>query len=402
MVAVPTPAGIIAAYRLDDGAGTIPDGTVAYPDFLNAPPWTGPDRTPRGMMPYTSGTTGRPKGIRRQPATPEIAARAATSLKAGFGIEAGVRTLVTAPIYHAAPNLQALNTTLLGELVVVDPRFDAESLLRDVERHRLNHLYLAPIMLVRLLRLEEETRGRYDLSSLRFVISTGAPVSRDVKARMIDWWGPIINEVYAGSEAGLVAFASAAEWVERPGTVGRVLPNVSVRILDDDNREVPAGEVGTIYIHQGAWPEWTYNNMAEERARIEVDGHVTMGDMGYFDADGYLYISDRKRDMVISGGVNIYPAEIEMVLITMPGVQDCAVFGIPDDEYGEALAAVVQPLEGRTLDTAGVQDFLKERVAGYKVPRVVEFCESLPREDSGKIFKRTLRDPYWAGTGRRI
>lgn len=403
VVAVPTPKEIVTDYGLADEASIVPEGAVAYEDFLaSATPWEGPDRSPRAQMAYTSGTTGRPKGVRREVMTPELAERANENLKMGFGIEPGMRTVVVTPLYHSAPGVQALYSTLTGDLVVIESRFEAAGLLALIERHKINHLYLAPIMFVRLLRLDETTRNAHDLSSLGYVLSTGAPVPPDVKRRMIDWWGPVINELYAASEAGLVTVTRSEDWLERPGTVGRTLPHVSVRILDDNGNELPAGEVGSVYIRQSAWPDFTYNNLEEERASIEIDGHVTMGDMGYFDADGYLYISDRKRDMVISGGVNIYPAEIETVLINMPNVQDCAVFGIPDEEYGESLAAVVQPMPDSTLEAESVRSFLRERIAGYKVPRVVEFRQDMPREDTGKIFKRKLRDPYWKEAGRKI
>jgi long-chain acyl-CoA synthetase len=257
-------------------------------------------------------------------------------------------------------------------------------------------------MFARLLKLPESVRQRYDVSSMRFVISMGSPCAPEVKRAMIEWWGPVIHESYAASEFGLVTFISAAEALERPGSAGRVLPAASVRILDRAGREVPPGEVGLIYARNGAYPDFTYANNDGARRAIERDGLCTLGDMGYVDADGYLYVCDRDSDMVISGGVNIYPAEIEAALVTMPGVADCAVFGIPDAEFGEALAAAVQPQPGARLEAAAVQAWLRERLAGYKVPRTVAFMEALPREDSGKIFKRLLKQPYWAGSGRRI
>jgi long-chain acyl-CoA synthetase len=365
-------------------------------------PWNAVPRQPRGNMPYTSGTTGRPKGVRRRVATPEQRELATALYRTVLGIEPGVRALLAAPLYHSAPNLYALQAALAGELLVLESRFDAERTLALVEQHRIQSLYLVPTMFVRLLRLPAEARRRYDLSSVRFVSSTGSPCPPEVKKAMIDWWGPVITETYASSETGHVTFIDSREWAKRPGSVGRPLPHTALKILDDAGRELPAGEIGTIYVRQPAYPDFTYTNNPEARAALERDGLWAVGDMGYVDAEGYLYVADRKSDMVISGGVNIYPAEIEAVLMTMPGLADCAVFGIPDAEFGEALAAAVQPQPGAQLTAQGVGDFLKERISNYKVPKVITFHDALPREDSGKIFKRRLRDPYWEKAGRRI
>ena len=365
-------------------------------------PWRGAPRTPRTNMPYTSGTTGRPKGVRRMPATETQRALALELYRTVLGLEPGMRALVSAPLYHSAPNLYAMQALLHGSLLMVEPRFDAERTLALIERHRLTNVYLVPTMFVRLLRLPLETRQRYDLSSLRFISSTGSPCPPDVKRAMIDWVGPIISETYAASELGHVTFIGSRDWLERPGSVGRPLGQGVVKILDEAGRELPAGEIGLIYCRQPAYPDFTYTNNPQARAALERDGLWCVGDMGYLDAAGYLYVADRKSDMVISGGVNIYPAEIEAVLMTMPGIADCAVFGIPDAEFGEALAAAVQPRDSQAMTDRQVQDFLRARIASYKVPRVVTFHEALPREDSGKIFKRLLRAPYWADAGRRI
>jgi long-chain acyl-CoA synthetase len=366
------------------------------------PPWEGSARTPRGNMPYTSGTTGRPKGVRRAPANEEQRRLAAELYRVALGVEPGMRAMVSAPLYHSAPNLYATQALLGGALLALEPRFDAEATLAAIERHRLTNLYLVPTMYVRLLRLPPETRRRYDVSSLRFISSTGSPCAPEVKRAMIDWFGPVITETYASSETGHITFIDSHEWLRRPGSVGRALAQARVRILDENGRELPRGEMGLIYSRQPAYPDFTYSNDAAARAALERDGLWSVGDMGYLDADGYLYIADRKSDMVISGGVNIYPAEIEAALMTLPGVADCAVFGIPDAEFGEALAAAVQPNAAVNLSAQEVKDHLKEKIAGYKVPRVVTFHAMLPREDSGKIFKRLLREPYWRDAGRKI
>ena len=365
-------------------------------------PWSGSPRTPRGNMPYTSGTTGRPKGVRRVPATEAQRSLAAALYRTVLGIEPGLRALLSAPLYHSAPNLYAVQAAVNGALLVLEPRFDAEATLALIERYRLTNAYLVPTMFVRLLRLPDDVRRRYDLSSLRFISSTGSPCAPEVKRAMIEWFGPIVNETYASSEAGHVTFIDSASWLAHPGSVGRPLGNGIVKILDDTGRSLAPGEIGLICCRQPAYPDFTYTNNPAARAAIERDGLVSVGDMGYLDADGYLYVADRKSDMVISGGVNIYPAEIEAALMTMPAVGDCAVFGIPDSEFGEALAAAVELRDGHRVSAEEVQHFLRDRIANYKVPRVIAFHERLPREESGKIFKRLLREPYWAGAGRRI
>jgi long-chain acyl-CoA synthetase len=282
------------------------------------------------------------------------------------------------------------------------PRFDAEELLRLIEAERIDTVFMVPTMFIRLLKLPEALRKKYDTSSLRHVIHAAAPCPADVKRAMIQWWGPVVYEYYGSTESSALTFANSADALNKPGTVGKVLDGVELRFLGEDGDPLPQGEIGEIYSKVAANPDFTYHNKPEKRAEIERDGFITSGDVGYIDADGYVFICDRKRDMVISGGVNIYPAEIEAALHAVAGVHDCAVFGIPDDEFGEALMAVVEPQAGVTLDVASIRAQLKASLADYKVPKHVEILKSLPREDSGKIFKRRLRDPYWERAGRRI
>ncbi|MDA8107913.1 MAG: AMP-binding protein [Betaproteobacteria bacterium] len=395
------------AYGVPPERVRVPAGSREWSAWLAAQPrWAGEPRTPRWNMPYTSGTTGRPKGVRRLPPRREEAARVAELAREarykGFGIETGMRALLPGPLYHSAPNLYAIQALQLEGLLALEPRFDAERTLALIERHRLTHAYLVPTMYVRLLKLPESVKRRYDLSSLRFVSTTGSPCPPEVKRAMIEWWGPVIHECYASSEAGVVTSITPEEALDRPGSAGRPVGAGALRILDAEGRALPAGEVGLVYARQPAYPDFTYNNNPQARRALERDGLWTLGDMGYVDEAGYLYICDRAADMVISGGVNIYPAEIEAVLHAMPGVRDCAVFGIPDPEFGEVLAAAIEPEPGARLDGAAVKAFLGERIAHYKVPRVVEQHERLPREESGKIFKRRLRDPHWEKSGRKI
>jgi long-chain acyl-CoA synthetase len=393
------------ALRAQAAAGIPPDLPVVtdWGRFVQGEaPWNGQARSPGALMPYTSGTTGRAKGVRRLPQTPEQMALLQQGFARVLGIQPGMRALHPAPLYHSAPSGYAVQATLHGDLLVLEERFDAERALALIETHRLTHAYLVPTMYARLLRLPEEVKRRYDLSSMRFVASTGSPCPAEVKRAMIDWWGPVFNESYAASELGYVTSISSAEALRKPGAAGRPVGEASIRILDESGRELPRGQVGLIYARQPAFPDFMYNNNAGARREIERDGLLSLGDMGFVDDDGYLYVCDRAADMVISGGVNIYPAEIEAVLVLMPGVRDCAVFGIPDDEFGEALAVAVQTETGSSVEAEDVKRYLQERIANYKVPRVVTFHAELPREESGKIFKRRLRAPYWEKSGRRI
>lgn len=395
VVAVATPPSLRLAFGLGDRAGRAPSRSLTWERLLaRASRYDGPPCPPLAPMPYSSGTTGRPKGIRREPLTAEHHARAAEVNRKAFGIGPGLRTALVVPLYHSAPSVHSLQALLNGELVVIHPRFDAERLLADIERYRLNNLYLVPTLFVRLLRLPAVAKRRHDLSSLRFVLTTGSPCPIEVKEAMIEWWGPIIAETYGSSEVGPVTFCSAAESLARPGTVGRPLPGAQVRIYDEAGTPLATGQLGAIYCRQAALPDFTYNNNDAARRAIGRDGLVGLGDIGYLDEAGYLYVCDRTPDVVISGGVNIYPAEIEQVLMAMPGVADCAVFGVPDPEFGESLAAYVQGEPGMFLDGEATRAFVRKRLAGYKVPRLVKFVDALPREDTGKILKRKLRASY--------
>jgi long-chain acyl-CoA synthetase len=355
-------------------------------------------------MIYTSGTTGRPKGVQRAPADAEFQASMARVIQAGFGISAhgDFTALMTGPMYHSAPNSYGLTAVRNGARVVLQPRFDAEDLLATIERERISHMHVVPTMFVRLLRLPEEVRRRYDVSSLEFVVHGAAPCPPAVKRAMIDWWGPVINEYYGSTETSLITVQTSEEALARPGSVGRPMPGATVRIYDDEGRVLPTGEVGEIYMRHSLVVDFTYRGRDDARAEVERDGLITCGDVGYLDEDGYLYLCDRKRDMVISGGVNIYPAEIEAALLQMPEVRDCAVFGIPHEEFGETLCAYVEPQAGASPSPEEIRIYLASHISDYKIPRLIELRPSLPREDTGKIFKRKLREPYWRDAGRHI
>lgn len=385
--------------------GTDPDA-VEYEPWLAAQlPYDGPRVAPRGHLAYTSGTTGRPKGVLRNPVPLDDADRQLANMRSvvaqSIGIVPGCRALMSAPLYHSAPGVFIQQALQMAERLVLTARFDAEQVLALVEQHRIDVLYLVPIMYVRLLKLPPDVRARYDLSSIRFVASTGSPCAPEVKRAMLDWLGPVIHETYASSEAGMVTVATPADAAARPGTAGRPVDAAQLRILDVDGNACAPGEVGLVYVRQPAYPDFTYLNNDAARRAIDRDGLISLGDMGYVDADGYLFICDRASDMVISGGVNIYPAEIEHQLVRYPGVADCAVFGVPDDEYGERLHGVIEPMPDTRIDPAAVTEWLRARLSGFKVPRTIEIA-SLPRDETGKLAKRRLRDQHWAGRTRRV
>jgi long-chain acyl-CoA synthetase len=326
----------------------------------------------------------------------------ADNVRLVYGLAPGARALLPAPLYHSAPNMYATQALLLGATLFLESRFDPERVLSRIEKEKITRAYLVPTMFSRMLKLPEAVRRRYDLSSIEFVITMGSPCAPEVKRAMIEWWGPVIHESYAASELGLVTFICAADALRKPGSAGRPIPGVRLAIMDTAGSALPPRETGLIYARQPGYSDFTYNNNDAARRKLEHDGLWTLGDMGWLDEEGYLFLSDRAVDMVISGGVNIYPAEIEASLITMPGVADCAVFGIPDAEFGESLLAAIQPEPGAGLTQESVRGWLAARIANYKVPRQVAFHDRLPREDSGKIFKRRLRAPYWERAGRKI
>ena len=405
VLAVPTPEEIAAAYNVPIEKRQAPAGIETWDPFVaRSASNTEPPRASRGSMIYTSGTTGRPKGVRRQPSSPAMQAASAQEVGRYWGVLAdpSIVVLMNGPMYHSAPAAYGMGSARLGLRMVLQPRFEAEDMLRLIDRHKVSHMHIVPTMFVRLLRLPDDVKRRYDLSSLRWVTHGAAPCAPAVKRQMIDWWGPVINEYYGATETGIVVWHNSQEALRKPGTVGHIVDGGLLRIVDEDGRDVKQGEIGEIYLRGPHLSEFTYNNDDAKRREVALGELVTVGDVGYQDADGYIFLCDRKRDMIISGGVNIYPAEIESVLIQMPGVRDCAVFGIPDEEFGEQICAYVEPQADAAVDAASVRAYLAQHLARYKVPKVVEFIATLPREDSGKIFKRKLRAPYVEKMGRSI
>ncbi|MGH9019611.1 MAG: AMP-binding protein, partial [Acidimicrobiales bacterium] len=405
VLGVRTPADIARGYGVSADESMLADGVTEWGPWRDGfAPGDADVSADAGTILYTSGTTGHPKGVRRIPGTRgETDAGAYTmDVLRYFGLWPTMRTVIAGPMYHSAPYAYAMAAARYGaDLIVLQDRFDAEGLLALVERHRIDSLYLVPTMFVRLLRLGDDVRARYDLSSLRQVSHTAAPCPPAVKRALIEWLGPIVTEFYGSTEVGLVTGCDSAEWLAHPGSVGHRLASCEVRVLTDEG-EAGVGEVGQVFVRAHAASDFTYEGRADDRAAIERDGLVTCGDVGYFDADGYLYLCDRVRDMIISGGVNIYPVEVEACLLTLAGVADVAVFGVPDDEFGESVAAAVQLDAGATLSAEDVRAHVRAHLAHFKAPKVVAFHDELPREDTGKIFKRKLRAPYWEGAGRTI
>jgi fatty-acyl-CoA synthase/long-chain acyl-CoA synthetase len=357
-------------------------------------------------MLYSSGTTGRPKGIKRafegKPIDwPNPLLMTLCADMCGMGPDSIY--LSPAPLYHAAPlrfNMMAI--TLGGTSIIVE-RFDAEEFLELVEKHKATQSQLVPTMFVRMLKLPEEVRSRHDISSLKGAIHAAAPCPVDVKAKMIDWWGPILIEYYAGSEGNGVTVCSSQQWLQHRGSVGRAVVG-KIRILDEHDAEVPVGEIGAIYFADA--PVFSYHNDPEKTKRAyNARGWSTLGDVGYLDQDDFLYLTDRKSYMIISGGVNIYPQETEDVLINHPAVADVAVFGVPNEEMGEEVKAVVQPHDmasaGRALEAELIQ-FCKTHLSPLKCPRTVDFEAELPRTPTGKLVKRHLRDRYWPKPPARL
>jgi acyl-CoA synthetase (AMP-forming)/AMP-acid ligase II len=383
--------------------GTI-DGFASYEDAVATQPTTPIDdeRTGATML-YSSGTTGRPKGVLRPlPDTkPGDGEDRLAALSGPYKFRDGMVYLSPAPMYHAAPLAFSINTHRFGGTVVIMEKFDPAAALRAIETHKVTHSQWVPTMFVRLLRLSDAERLGPDLSSHECAIHAAAPCPVAVKQQMIEWWGPIIHEYYAGTEGNGSTGINSEEWLAHPGSVGRPR-GATVHIIDDEGNEVGPGQEGTIYFASPTG-QFEYHNDPEKTAgsRLTVGDKqlTTLGDVGYLDEEGYLYLTDRKAYMIISGGVNIYPREIEDVLIQHPAVADVAVFGIPNEEMGEEVKAVVQLLPGNEPDDATrteLLQFTRSHLAGYKCPRTLDFIDELPRLPTGKLYKRVLRDPYWA------
>jgi acyl-CoA synthetase (AMP-forming)/AMP-acid ligase II len=404
---VPETPGVQLRLMLD---GTI-DGHESYesavagfePTPLDAPRIAGDD------MLYSSGTTGRPKGVAREFTNTTLDAEpggVGGLMSLLFGVTSEDVYLSPAPMYHAAPLRFSMGAQALGCTVVVMEHFDAEQYLALVQRYRVTVSQVVPTMFVRMLKLPVEVRSSYDVSSLRAVIHAAAPCPIPVKKQMIEWFGPIIHEYYAGTEGNGFVYCNSDMWLAHPGTVGMPIA-CTLHICGDDGEELPHYESGTIYFEGGAAFEY-HNDPDKTASSRHPKGWSTLGDVGYLDDDNFLYLTDRKAYMIISGGVNIYPQEAENVLITHPKVVDVAVFGVPNEDFGEEVKAVVQPVTMPATDDeakALAQEliaFCRGELADVKCPRTIDFRPELPRHPTGKLYKRLLKDEYWKGAGRTI
>ena len=374
------------------------EAVSAYPDTPIADEWLGT------AMLYSSGTTGRPKGILRPlPENPPSQPLPLFGFLNGlWQCREGMAYLSPAPLYHSAPQANVALTIRNGGTVVIMEEFDPVRYLALVERYHITHTQLVPTMFSRMLKLPPDVRRRYDLSSLRIAVHAAAPCPVQVKEQMIDWWGPIIHEYYGATEGMGFTACSTAEWLAHRGTVGKVLLG-ELHVLDETMQPAPRGQPGELWF-KTASPFVYFNDPARTQATRSEDGTMsTVGDVGYVDDDGFLYLTDRSTFMIISGGVNIYPQECENLLITHPQVADAAVFGVPNEDLGEEVKAVVQPVEGVAPDDAFAQSliaFCREHLAPMKCPRSVDFTEALPRLPTGKLYKKPLREKYWQGLGQ--
>ena len=381
--------------------GTIP-GVPSLADLRTEQPRTPPaDRRPGGLFVYTSGTTGKPKGIRRPIPDGDVGQIANDS--ATFGRAFDFRPfegpmLVSTGMFHGGSHSYYMGGLHVGHTLVIMAKFEPERTLQLIEQYKVRTGYMVPTQFHRLLQLPEDVRDRYDVSSLHAVVHSAAPCPRPVKEQMMAWWGPVIWETYGGME-GAATIAKPHRWLEKPGTVGRAVRGVRLFVLDDDGNELPAGEVGNIYMDNGVG--FSYHDDPDQTESAFKGKRFSLGDIGYLDSDGYLFISDRAKDMIITGGTNVYPAEIEAALLEHPKVADAGVIGIPDPDWGETITAVVQLKPGvQPTDELQVEliAFCKERLASYKVPRRWEFRDDLPRTEAGKLYKRKIRDEYVAAT----
>ena len=400
-------AGVPEAGRISVGAGAIPGFTPLDTVLAGQPDGPPVDRVAGQFMQYTSGTTGRPKAVQRTLPSfdPETWVQVFSGNLLRYDIEPGGDAvhLVTSPMYHMSPLSFGYFSAHFEHPVVLMEKWDAEEALRLVERYRVTDTAMVPTQLHRLMQLPAEVRAAYDVSSLRQVIHAAAPCPIDLKRRLFDWLGPVIYEFYGATEGG-GTLAKPQDWLDHPGTVGRPWQGADVKVLDDEGNEVPTGTVGTVYMKLMGG-DFRYKGDDEKTAANRHGDFFTVGDMGELDEDGFLYLRDRKIDMIISGGVNVYPAEVEAALLSHPAVGDAAVFGIPDEDWGEQVMAVVEPAPGSVASNELAAELLAHcatQLAKYKCPRSIDFTEAMPRDPNGKLYKRRLRDPYWERSGREL
>ena len=392
----PTPTDVADSYHIDVSARSISadraldlEKSLQTTEQISTQP-----KAFRGMFAYTSGSTGRPKGIKR---------KADDSSADKYAVYRGLsqslmqlttndRFYVAAPIYHSAPNTLSLCSLAASDVdIYISTKFDPEHFLNAIEKHKITHIYIVPTMMIRLLKLPQTIREQYDLSSLKYAISTGSACPTDIKTAMIDWFGPIFYESYGASEIGFMTLISSSEASQKPGSVGKVVAGGAIKILDENRQELGPQQSGLIYVDLPMFGEFDYTNFDGDSSAYTYQNYISVGDIGYLDEDGYLFINDRQKDMIISGGANIFPLEIESVLIQMDNIVDCAIFGAPDPEFGEMVVAAVQCKPTKNITLEQMHEFLDGKLARFKFPRKLDIHQKLPREDSGKIFKQKLR-----------
>ena len=382
--------------------GTV-EGFRPFSELTAEQPATRPeDRCAGQVMNYTSGTTGKPKGVRRAlaPIDPDLVAALTTGLLAMFGLQPEDDNvhICGSPLYHTAVLMFSSTSLHMGHAVVLTEKWEPESMLRLIEKYRVTQSHMVPTQFNRLLKLAPAIREKYDVSSLRAMIHAAAPCPIDTKWKMLNWWGDSIYEYYAATEGG-GTLVTPQEWRERPGTVGKAWPNAEIKIFDDEANELDPKTVGTVYMKLGQ-ADFKYKDAEQKTRDNRIGDFFTVGDVGELDEAGYLFLRDRKTDMIISGGANLYPAEIEAELVQHPKVADVAVFGIPNEDWGEEIKAVIQPMDGVEAGPALSEEIFAwcaDRLAKMKTPRSIDYLAELPRDPNGKLYKRKLRDPYWAG-----
>ncbi|GAC18066.1 AMP-binding protein [Paraglaciecola arctica] len=392
----PTPPEVVENYHLDLDIQT-QSADMALDIELSlqtAQPIDSQPKPFRGMFAYTSGSTGRPKGIKR---------KADDSMVDKYSVYQGLskslmqlttndRFFVAAPIYHSAPNTLSICSLAASDVdLYIATKFDPEEFLASIDKYKITHIYIVPTMMIRLLKLPQNIREQYDISSLKYAVSTGSACPAEIKMAMIEWFGPIFYESYGASEIGFMTLISSPEAIKKPGSVGKIVPGGAIKILDETQQELGPQQSGLIYVHLPMFGEFDYTNYDGESSAYTYQNYTSVGDVGFLDDEGYLFINDRQKDMIISGGANIFPLEIESVLIQMDDIVDCAIFGAPDPEFGEMVVAAVQCKPTTNITLAQMHDFLDGKLARFKYPRKLDIHEKLPREDSGKIFKQKLR-----------
>jgi long-chain acyl-CoA synthetase len=396
----PTPTEVVESYHIDVNASS-KSADMALDLEMSLQTAKQVDTQPkafRGMFAYTSGSTGRPKGIKRKADDNDDLTNDKYAVYQGLSrslmqLYANDRFYIAAPIYHSAPNTLSLCCLAASDVdIYISTKFNPEHFLATIDKYKITHLYIVPTMMIRLLKLPQTVREQYDLGSLKYALSTGSACPAEIKKSMIEWFGPIFYESYGASEIGFMTLISSSEALEKPGSVGKVVAGGAIKILNENKQELGAQQSGLIYVDLPMFGEFNYTNFDGDSSEYTYQNYTSVGDIGFLDHEGYLFINDRQKDMIISGGANIFPLEIESVLIQMDDIIDCAIFGAPHPEFGEMVVAALQCRPTRKITLEQMHEYLDGKLARFKFPRKLYIHHKLPREDSGKIFKQKLRE----------